>query len=82
MDIYAWVALGFGLMVAALVLSLGFIIVRQQRTIDRLTDKLMSKDYSEYKRNNHITIDDSKPQRKPVSFYDDPSIEIDEDSVN
>lgn len=58
------------------------IILKQQRTIDRLTDKLMSKDYSEYKRNNHITIDDSKPQRKPISFYDDPSIEIDEDSVN
>lgn len=51
---------------------------RYQRSIDRLTDKIMSRDYGEYKRNNHITIDDSKPQRKPISFYDDPSIEIDE----
>lgn len=57
---------------------MGYIMYRQQRTIDRLTDKIMSKDYGEYKRNNHITIDDSKPQRKPLSFYDDPSIDIDE----
>jgi hypothetical protein len=57
---------------------MGYIMHRQQRTIDTLTDKLMAKDYSEYKRNNHITISDEKPQRKPLSYYDDPSIEVEE----
>jgi hypothetical protein len=55
---------------------MGYIMHRQQRTIDTLTDKLMAKDYGEYKRNNHITISDEKPQRKPLSYYDDPSIEV------
>jgi hypothetical protein len=57
---------------------MGYIMHRQQRTIDTLTDKLMAKDYGEYKRNNHITISDEKPQRKPLSYYDDPSIEVEE----
>jgi hypothetical protein len=52
---------------------------RQQQTIDRLTEKLMAKDYGEYKRNNNITITDEKPTRKPMSYYDDPSIELDGD---
>jgi len=57
---------------------MGYMAYRQQQTIDRLTDKLMAKDYGEYKRNNHITITDEKPQRKPMSYYDDPSIEVEE----
>jgi hypothetical protein len=72
------VNIGLACIAFVIIIYSAWIVGGQQRTIDRLTDKLMSKDYSEYKRNNHITIDDSKPQRKPVSFYDDPSIEIDE----
>lgn len=55
-----------------------FIMHRQQRTIDKLTDKLMAKDYSEYKRGNNITITDEKPTRKAMSYYDDPSIEVEQ----
>lgn len=57
---------------------MGYIAYRQQQTIDRLTDKLMAKDYGEYKRNNNITITDEKPTRQPLSYYDDPSIPINE----
>ncbi|ANY67306.1 hypothetical protein BBD42_13095 [Paenibacillus sp. BIHB 4019] len=54
------------------------IIIAQQRTINALTDKLMSKDYSEYKRFERHADRDNQPQRKPLSYYDDPSIETDE----
>lgn len=59
---------------------MGYIAYRQQQTIDRLTDKLMAKDYNEYKRGNHITITDEKPTRKPMSYYDDPSVDIEENA--
>lgn len=62
----------------AVMIVMGYTLHRQQRTIDTLTEKLMAKDYSEYKRNNHITITDEKPQRKPMSYYDDPSIEVEQ----
>lgn len=57
----------------------GYLMYRQQLTIDRLTEKVMAKDYGEYKRNNHITITDEKTTRKPQSFYDDTSIPLDGD---
>ncbi|WP_214629998.1 hypothetical protein [Paenibacillus agaridevorans] len=47
----------------------------QQRTIDRLTDKLMAKDYSEYKRHDKLTEVKEERARKPLSYYDDTSIE-------
>lgn len=58
---------------------MGYLMYRQQQTIDRLTDKLMAKDYGEYKRNNSIVITDDKPSRKPMSYYDDSSIPIEEE---
>lgn len=63
----------------AVLAVMGYLMYRQQQTIDRLTDKLMAKDYSEYKRGNNVTITNEKPTRKPMSYYDDPSIEIDGD---
>lgn len=63
----------------AVLAVMGYLMYRQQITIDNLTNKLMAKDYSEYKRGNNITITDEKPTRKPLSYYDDPSIPLDED---
>ena len=51
----------------------------QQRTIDRLTDKLMARDYKEYSTMNAGPTEPEKPKRKPTSWYDDPSINIDDD---
>jgi large-conductance mechanosensitive channel len=59
-----------------------FVIIRQQRTIDKLTDKLMAKDYNEYKRGENVTQPVETKMRKKVSFYDDPSIELDEENIN
>lgn len=61
----------------AVLAVMGYLMYRQQITIDNLTNKLMAKDYSEYKRGNHITITDEKPTRKALSYYDDPSIPLD-----
>lgn len=57
--------------------GLVYIIARQQQMIDRLTDKLMARDYGEYSRHKRPIEDDSKPSRKPMSFYDDTSIDDD-----
>ena len=54
------------------------IISKQQRTIDRLTDKLMAKDYGEYKRLEKRTERQEEPKRKPLSYYDDNSIEVED----
>jgi hypothetical protein len=70
--------IAFAIITLATMLYSVWIIAGQRKTIDKLTDKLMAKDYGEYKRNNHITISDEKPQRKPLSYYDDPSIEVDQ----
>lgn len=47
----------------------------QQRTIDRLTDKLMAKDYNKYKRHDNGPMVTEERTRKPMSYYDDTSIE-------
>lgn len=78
MDVYGWVALSFGAMIAAVVMFCGYVIIKQQRTIDRLTDKLMAKDYGEYKRLGRVEEREEKPKRKPMSFYDDSSVDPDE----
>lgn len=59
----------------AIMLYSTFVIAKQQRTIDRLTDKLMARDYKEYKSMTKPLMEDEKPRRKPMSFYDDPNIE-------
>jgi hypothetical protein len=57
-----------------------FIITRQQRTIDRLTDKLMARDYGEYRRNALPLMREEPRTRKPQSWHDDPSVEVEDDS--
>lgn len=46
----------------------------QQRTIDALTDKLMVRmGHREYR--EPMLMEEEKPKRKPMSFFDDPDIE-------
>lgn len=52
-----------------------WIMWSQQRTIDRLTNKLMAKDYNEYKRHDKVVEAGEDRKRKPLSYYDDTSIE-------
>lgn len=53
---------------------------RQQATIDRLTDKLMAKDYREYVTMQPRESVPETPKRKPMSWYDDPNIEDEHDT--
>lgn len=57
-----------------------WIVAGQRKTIDKLTDKLMAKDLTEYRRGSVVTQEPK--QRKAQSFYDDPSIELDEETTN
>lgn len=59
----------------AAILVMAFIMYRQQRTIERLTDKVMAKDYREYVTMQPQTEQPDKPTRKPLSWYDDPGME-------
>lgn len=47
------------------------IMTRQQRTIDRLTDKLMARSYGEYKTVG-VKEEDASPAREeePISWHD------------
>lgn len=54
------------------------VIYKQQRTIDRLTDKLMAKDYREYVQYNKPVMQEEKPLRNPLSWHDDPNVEVEE----
>jgi|GEM_PF-5986158 len=46
----------------------------QQKTIDALTDKLMVRmGHREYR--EPMLMEEEKPKRKPMSFFDDPDIE-------
>jgi hypothetical protein len=70
----------FILITTAIVLYSAWIVAGQRKTIDKLTDKLMAKDLTEYRRGS-IALTDEPKLRKPISFYDDPSIELDSDKV-
>lgn len=72
------------LMVLGILVLCATVILIQQRSIDALTSKLMAKDYNEYKRNREPFQDtrDAPKPRKPMSFHDDPNIEIEDDSLN
>ena len=64
----------------ALIAHIVSVMVREKRynnTIDRLTDKLMAKDYKEYTTLN-APVAPPKPQKARMSWYDD---ERDEDEV-
>lgn len=47
-----------------------FVINKQQRTIDRLTDKLMAKDYSEYKRYEEPVKTKPEEEQELLSYFD------------
>jgi hypothetical protein len=68
------------IMFIAIVVFVGLIafLWRQQRTIDRLTDKLMARDYGEFKRHEQKVMTEEAPKRKPMSYYDDDSVDTDE----
>jgi len=70
----------YGFTVLALIIFSAIVIVRQQQTIERLTEKLMAKDYAEYKRFAHAVEPKENPSRKPMSFYDDPGIDIEDET--
>jgi cell division protein FtsL len=55
-----------------------FMFINQQKTIDQLTNKLMAKDYKEYVNLNKPKEQKPPPSRKPMSYYDDPSIELED----
>lgn len=57
------------------------IVSTQQRTIDRLTDKLMAKDYKEFRTLGTASEQPQRTKKKPLSWYDDHT-EDDEEVAN
>lgn len=57
----------FCLTISALVIV---VIVKQQNTIDRLTDKLMARDYSDYKRHDIAEGPPKQEDKEPLSYFD------------
>lgn len=51
------------------------VILKQQRTIERLTDRLMARDYKEYKSMTDAPKTTEEPKREALSWYDDRDIE-------
>lgn len=64
----------------AIVIFIGLLALlwRQHRTIDRLTDKLMARDFGEFKRHDKPVEREEPKQRKPLSYYDDNSVNTDD----
>ncbi|MBA9088634.1 hypothetical protein FHR92_005152 [Fontibacillus solani] len=63
--------------------SLMYVIVKQQQVMDKLNNKLMSRNYTEYvsmtKARDDPPLDITS--RRPMSWYDDPNIpDVDGDS--
>jgi hypothetical protein len=54
----------------------------QQQTIQDLTNKLMAKDYGEYKAYQQPVVVEDKPKRKPLSYHDDPDIDEDDEDTS
>lgn len=50
-----------------IVLCFVTVIIKQQRTIDKLTDKLMARSYGEYKSLEGIKEEDASPAREEES---------------
>ena len=67
------IALTIGAMVCMAIIGYGaFVVVSiQQRTIDRLTDKLMARDLKEYVSMTQPQEKKEPAKRKPISWYDD-----------
>lgn len=67
----------------AIIGMVSYSIIRgQQRTIDRLTDKLMAKDYREYMQHStpHTEVTE-KPKRITMSYHDDADIPTEEEII-
>lgn len=59
----------------AIVSIMGYIMHRQQRTIEALTDKVMAKDYREYVSMQPKHAGPEKQRREPLSYFDDPELD-------
>lgn len=74
--------IGLAFITFVVIIYSAWIVAGQRKTIDRLTDRIMAKDYNEYKRNENVTQPNETKMRKKQSFYDDPSIELEEENIN
>jgi len=75
MDALTLMLICTGITIAAISTVCMVVMVRQQHMIDVLTDKLMARDYGEYRRNKGMLMVEERESRRPMSFYDDPGIE-------
>jgi|HigsolmetaAR202D_1030399.scaffolds.fasta_scaffold104400_1 hypothetical protein len=75
MDALTLMLICAGITIAAISTVCMVVMVRQQHMIDVLTDKLMARDYGEYRRNKGMLMVEERESRRPMSFYDDPGIE-------
>lgn len=64
--------IGFFVVIGALI----FVIIKQQRIIDDLNDRVMARDFTDYVNGSRAREDPQPgiPSRKPKSWYDDPNI--------
>lgn len=58
-------------LIGAVVACMVFVIIRQQLIIDRLNDRLMARNYGEYK-SKQIKEEDASPEKEdePKGWYD------------
>ncbi|MNM07349.1 hypothetical protein D3C81_173910 [compost metagenome] len=64
--------------ISAIAFLSSMIIAKQQSTIHDLTNKLMAKDYREYKQ-MELPPEPEQPKRKPMSWADDVPYDDEED---
>lgn len=77
MDVLTLMLILAGIAVSAISTICILVMLRQQKLIDAMTDKLMARDYGEYRRNKGMLMVEERESRRPMSFYDDPGIEDD-----
>lgn len=75
MDVLTLMLMLCGIAVSAISTICILVMLRQQKLIDAMTDKLMARDYGEYRRHTGALMIAERETRKPMSFYDDPGIE-------
>lgn len=75
MDVLTLMLILAGIAVSAISTICILVMLRQQKLIDALTNKLMARDYGEYRRHRGGLMVEERETRKPMSFYDDPGIE-------
>lgn len=82
MELIHYAAIVMAIIAITFTWSMVYTQIRMQRTIDKLTDRLMARDYGEYKRHDRTPEAPPREQRKPISYYDDPSIETEDDDTH